>query len=192
MGEAARKLERNFTYKDYLGWDDDKRYELIVGKVYLMVPAPNVPHQSALRELFGIFFAYFKNRECEIFVAPTDVVLLEKGEKTEDAKNVVQPDIFVVCDKEKIAEQAIVGAPDLAVEIISPNTAIKDKREKFALYEKHGVKEYWLVHPEEKTLTVFRLENSRYGRPEIFAEEDIYECALFPDLKVDVSQIFKR
>lgn len=128
MGSTAEK--RKFTYADYKNWPDDERWEIIDGEEYNMTLAPTVKHQRISANLFSILTAFFKGKQCRPFYAPMDVVL--------DDFNVVQPDLLVVCDPNKITEANIQGAPDFVVEILSPSTKLKDKREKKALYERFG------------------------------------------------------
>jgi Uma2 family endonuclease len=124
-------------------------------------------------------------------VAPFDVRLPEENEKDEDIKTVVQPDIALVCNHSKLDERGCKGAPDLVIEIVSPSTVKKDLKDKFLLYEKAGVKEYWIVHPVDKTVMVFTLEEKKYGRPEIYSEEDQVKARVLDDLIVNLKEAFK-
>jgi len=185
------KEDRIYTYSDYINWPENQRIELIDGKVYLMT-FPSRIHQKTLGKIFYQFANYLKDKSCEVYMAPFDVRFPDENEEDEkDIKNVVQPDIVVVCDETKLDEKGCTGAPDLIVEIISPSTAQKDKLHKFNLYEKHGVKEYWIVEPENKILNVFILqENKRYGRPEIYTQDDKVKVSIFEDLMIDLKDIF--
>ncbi|HHV75188.1 Uma2 family endonuclease [Thermoanaerobacterium butyriciformans] len=177
-----------YTYDDYLNWTDDQRIELIDGQIYLMAP-PSTMHQRILREIFTVFSVYLKGKKCEAFCAPFGVKFTEKSEK--DIKTVVEPDIVVICDKSKLDNDGCKGAPDLIVEITSPSTVRRDRVEKFNLYEKYGVKEYWIVEPDLKIVNVFALqENNRYGRPEIYTEEDKIKVSIFDDLSIDLKDVF--
>ena len=147
MGPTAEKLGNGFTYNDYLRWPEEERWEIIDGEAYAMTPAPSIRHQVISGYLYSVFAQFFKGRDCKPFHAPTDVVF--------DERNIVQPDLLIVCDKNKITENNIKGAPDMIVEIISPSTALKDKREKKALYEKSGVREYLIVYPAEDLVERF-------------------------------------
>ncbi|MDR3188565.1 MAG: Uma2 family endonuclease [Prevotellaceae bacterium] len=153
---------RQYTYADYLGWIDDVRRELINGFVCVM-SAPWRKHARISSELFGVMHAYIKRHggACEAYHAPFDVRLPVNGE-TADSKvrNVVQPDICVVCDLSKLDEKGCLGAPDLVVEITSPSSQKKDWVKKYNLYEQAGVKEYWIVEPDAGTITVFILQGS--------------------------------
>ncbi len=192
MGTTARKTDSFYKYSDYLKWDDEIRREIIDGKIYLMVPAPTFHHQDISMCLSNLIYEFLKGKDCKVVASPIDVVLVEEDEGEKDSRNVVQPDIIVVCDEEKITHKGIVGAPDICIEILSPHTSAKDKKEKFYLYEKYGVKEYWLVHPDDKTVTIFKLDEAgSYGRPEVYADDDKFDCTLLKGLSIDLTQIFK-
>jgi len=186
------KKEEKFTYGDYLSWPDEERWELIEGVPYDMTPAPSRFHQEILMEMARQFANYLRNKACKVYVAPFDVRLLKGDEKDEEIETVVQPDLVVVCDPAKLDEKGCRGTPDLVMEITSPATARKDQREKFLLYEKAGVKEYWIVNPTDKIVTVFILnENRKYGRPEIYSDEDSIGVGLFSgDLVIDLKAAF--
>ncbi|QSQ08601.1 hypothetical protein H0A61_00934 [Koleobacter methoxysyntrophicus] len=185
------KTERVYTYEDYLNWPEEQRIEIINGKVYLMTP-PSTMHQRVLREIFTSFSVYLKGKQCEVFSAPFGVRFPLGSEKSDrEIKTVVEPDIVVICDKSKLDDNGCKGAPDLIVEITSPSTARRDRVEKFNLYEKNGVKEYWIIEPEGKIVSVFTLqENSRYGRPELYTEEDKAKVSIFEDLVINLKDVF--
>ena len=154
--EAVRK-ERRYTYADYLEWDDGNRYELIDGEAYLMA-SPTYIHQRISMNLAGELFSFLKGKPCRVLSAPFDVRL--NSDKADDI--VVQPDILVVCDKDKLSDKYCAGAPDFVIEILSPSTLGKDRVTKFNAYLNAGVREYWIVDPESKTASVYILENGRY------------------------------
>ncbi|MFW6029628.1 MAG: Uma2 family endonuclease, partial [Halanaerobiales bacterium] len=141
--ETAR--DRLYTYSDYLNWTDGKRYELINGQVYTMSAAPYRRHQSISGELFRQIANYLFDKKWDVYDAPFDVRLPEGEEDKDEILTVVQPDIVVVCDEDKLDKRGCRGAPDLIIEIISPSSAGRDRKDKRDLYEKHGVREYWLV-----------------------------------------------
>ena len=148
---------KKISYYELLKIDDDKRYELINGIPYLM-SSPTVNHQEILGEISFQIRKYLEGKKCKVFIAPLDVKL--SGEEDDKKEfNVVQPDIMVVCDKEKIKERNILGAPDLVIEILSKSTAQHDRLTKLNLYQNFGVKEYWIVSPEEKNISVFLLND---------------------------------
>lgn len=192
MPLALKNNNERWTYADYLTWDDAGRWELIDGVSYSMSPAPGSRHQDVSRELLVIFAQYLKGKRCKVYDAPFDVRLPEK-ENTSDnyIETVVQPDIVVVCDRSKIDDRGCKGAPDLVIEILSPSTSKIDMQVKFILYQRVGVKEYWLVHPSDKTVMVFRLnEQLEYGRADMYVADDKIAVPLLGDLVVDLNEVF--
>jgi Uma2 family endonuclease len=191
MGFPAKKQAVTFTYDDYLTWPDTERWELIHGVAYDMSPAPSTEHQTILGELFGEFRNFLKGKPCQAYIAPFDVRLPEENEADEEIETVVQPDMVVICDQLKIDRRGCKGAPDLIIEIVSPSTAKKDTQDKFRLYERHGVKEYWIVYPGEHTIEVYILDkNGLYIGPRYYTEEDKLSVTLFPGLEIDLAEIF--
>jgi len=184
MGSTAKKIGNGFTYQDYANWPEDERWEIIAGEAYAMTPAPSIQHQRISRHLISLFDRFFKGSECEPFEAPTDVVF--------DLQNVVQPDLLVVSDKSKITEKNIQGAPDLIVEILSPSTALKDKREKRALYERFGVREYLIVYPAEELVERLSLADGRYGVADVFGWEEALSSVVFPELRLNLWEVFDK
>lgn len=174
-------------------WQEDERWELIDGVAYDMSPSPTRQHQWILTKLTGSFTRYFEDKPCEPYVAPLDVRLPDSDDGIEEhIYTVVQPDLFVVCDTNKLDDRGCLGAPDFVVEILSPSTALKDMREKRHLYERHGVKEYWVIHPEEKIIEVFTPgENNLFTISSVYGEEETITPSLFPDFEIKVSKIFK-
>jgi Uma2 family endonuclease len=156
---------KRYSYADYLTWTDDKMREIIDGVVYLFA-APVREHAEAIAPLFARAWWYIRKRKgkCKIYTAPFDVRLPTNGETDNDKIfNVVQPDICVICDRSKLDKDGCIGAPDLIVEVISPSTGKRDLNQKFNLYEKAGVKEYWVVYPKIKAVCVYILqEDGKY------------------------------
>jgi len=183
--------EGKYTYADYLTWPEDERWEIIDGIPYMQA-APTPVHQEILMELSKQFAVYLTGKPCKVYPAPFCVRLLEGDEKKNEGINkVVEPDISIVCDKSKIDEKGCNGAPDLIVEVMSPSSIKKDRFIKFNKYEMAGVKEYWIVEPEGKIASVFVLQgNNRYGRPDVYSEDDKITVSIFPDLIVDLSVVF--
>lgn len=181
---------KKYTYTDYLTWTDNNRWEIIDGVPYMQA-APSWQHQAISRELVLQFGEYLKNKSCQVFASPFDLRLAESNERDEDAMQVYQPDILVICDKKGLKGTGYYGSPDLIIEVTSPSTGKIDKLLKFNKYEKAGVKEYWIVEPDTKLVSVFILQdNSRYGRPEIYSETDTIKVSIFDDLKVDLVPVF--
>lgn len=192
MGFALKDV-RQFTYGDYLNWDDNERWEIIDGHAYNMTPAPGTNHQLISTELVVQLSKHLENDPCQVIAAPFDVRLPMGNQKEKEITNVVQPDISIICDPGKLDSKGSLGAPDLIIEIISPSTTAKDKKEKFFLYEQAGVKEYWLVYPDNKIIEVFTLDDSgRYGRPGIYGDSDSIPLTAIKGITVDLQPIFSR
>ena len=184
MSATLVKTDGRFTYQDYLLWSDDERWEIIDGRAYNMTPAPTTRHQRISMGIIEKLILEKKNlKNCALFFAPTDVVL--------DEYNVVQPDIFIVCDRKKITERNIQGAPDLVIEITSPSTEIKDRREKLRLYESHGVREYVIVFPEREYVERYFLDEGKYSAPEIFNWDEELKLKIF-DMVIPLWDVFEK
>ncbi len=166
MGLALRDQEHH-TYADYLGWPEDVRYELIDGAAYLMAPAPTLDHQDFAGEIYFQLRQGLQGKPCRAFIAPVDVRLPKAQEADEQIDTVVQPDVLVICDEGKLDRRGVRGAPDFVVEVLSPSTASHDHVLKRLVYERAGVREYWLVHPTDRMVTIYRLENGEYGKPDV-------------------------
>lgn len=184
------KENEKYTYADYLTWPEDERWEIIDGIAYAQA-APSWQHQAISSELSTQFVNYLRGKSCRVFTAPFDLRLPEENEKDEDTKNVLQPDLVVVCDKKGLKGTGYYGIPELIIEITSPSTSRRDRLLKFNKYEKAGVKEYWIVEPEGKFVSVFTLQgNKRYGRPELYSEKDTINVSIFPDLVIELEPVF--
>lgn len=192
MALSIKKADMRYTYDDYLTWDDNERWELIDGIAYNMSPAPSRRHQEISQNLSRKIGNYLEGKPCKVYAAPFDVRLpLEQHEQPGSSSNVVQPDIVVVCDSSKLDDRGCLGAPDLVIEILSPSTAKIDMVLKLNLYEKAGVKEYWLVHPTDHTVTVFKLgDDGIFGRYEVYDQTEQLTVGIFSDLVIDLSEIF--
>ncbi len=190
--ELQLDLNKKYTYADYLTWLDDKRRELINGFIKIMTPAPRRIHQEISLNITKKVVNYLDNKPCKIYHAPFDVRLVEK-DKTSDQEiiNVVQPDISVICDLAKLDDRGCLGAPDLIIEILSPASSKRDLSEKYELYQNFGVKEYWIVFPSEKVIQQFVLFNKKYELKGSFVEGDLISPYIFPDLEINLDEIFK-
>ena len=188
-------MNGTYSYADYLTWKFKERVELIKGKIWRMSPAPRTVHQDISWNFNGVFFNYFRKNACKAFAAPFDVTLYNKKKSKKENKDVftvVQPDLCVICDKSKIDEFGCKGAPDLVIEILSPGNSKKEMRVKYELYEEAGVQEYWVADPERQTVHVFALdENEKYKSIQIYISDDILKSYIFPDLEVDLTQVFE-
>ncbi len=184
MSSHALKHGR-YTYRDYCAWPDDERWELIDGQAYNMSPAPARRHQDVVVELSRQIANFLRDHSCRVYTAPFDVRLPRAAEADDEVDTVVQPDISVVCDPQKLDDAGCRGAPDWIIEVLSPATAAKDQIRKRVLYQRHRVKEYWLVHPIDRILTIYRLEQDEYGKPDIQATEDATPVATLQGLQID-------
>jgi len=188
---------RKYSYADYLTWDDGKRWELIDGEPYCMGSAPSRPsamrrHQKVLGRLHIAVATFLGEGPCEVYLAPFDVRLTEHPRAgDEETVTVVQPDLVVVCDPAKLDERGCKGAPELVVEILSDSTAGRDLGEKRALYERHGVREYCVVNPWDRTITVHEFDPAtrRFAAPRMAAPDGTLTCSVLPGLRVDVATV---
>ncbi len=187
--EPKMKMRIKFTYEDYksLPESETKRYELLGGEL-VMVPSPTEYHQRISRNLLFILWEFVRERDLgQVYDAPLDVVL-GKG----DEREVVQPDIFYI-SKERvgiIAEEEIRGVPDLVIEITSPATAERDRTYKKTLYARHGVKEYWIVDPDAKTVEVFSLGERGFELIRTYKSDEVLNSPLLEGLEVDLKEVF--
>lgn len=180
-----------YTFADVLTWDEDERVEIIDGEAIMMAPAPARVHQEISGELFRQLANYLRGKKCKVYAAPFDVRLFEEdGDRPEDVGTVVEPDITIVCDPAKLDEQGCKGAPDMVVEILSPATQRHDRFIKFSLYQKAGVREYWLVDPGSKIVQSFILEDGHYSVKEFGTAGDKMKVYVLEDCVVDLAEIF--
>jgi len=180
---VARKRADKYFYSDYLTWPDGERWEIIAGEAYNMTPAPGIKHQNVVVNFSSCLKQQLSGKQCRTFVAPTDVVLSEH--------DVVQPDVLVVCDEKKITDANIQGAPDLVVEVLSPSTALKDKREKKSLYERSGVREYVIIDPIMLYLESFVFKGKKYGESEIFGPQEVLPLKSLEGIAVSLWEVFE-
>ena len=180
-----RQKKEHFTYADYCTWDDDRRWELIDGRAYLMA-APNTNHQRISTRLLRKFANHLDGKRCEVFHAAFDVRLnADKGDDT-----VVQPDLLVICDPKKIDAKGCKGAPDLVIEILSPSTAGHDMMRKFIKYTDAGVKEIWFVDPDTHDVKIFKQRDGEYF-VSMFGPTDKIVVSILPGLTIDMADIFE-
>ncbi|WP_156801931.1 Uma2 family endonuclease [Desulfurispora thermophila] len=181
---------KRYSYADYLTWSDDQRWELIDGIPYNMTPAPSTLHQRVSARLLVAFATYLQGKPCEVFAAPFDVRLAESADDAQTF-NVVQPDLVIICDSRKIDERGCQGAPDLVVEILSPGQAARrDRLEKYQLYQRYGVREYWLVDPYHETVEIYALKEGKFERCTVYSRSEVAISHIFPELAVELKDVF--
>jgi len=184
---ALPKEQPYYTYADYKEWelDEGERFEIINGEAYAM-SAPSTKHQAILGELYSQFHVYLRGKSCRVFPAPLDVRLFYEEDESDDT--VVQPDIVVICDKTKIGPEGCRGAPDLVVEILSPSNTAIEMEQKLKLYHEAGVREYWIIDPENNGLTVYLFQKDVIVKT--YKNNDTISVAILPGLNIALEQVF--
>ncbi len=188
---VARKIEHVYTYGEYLQWNDDERWELYEGVPVLMSPAPTPRHQGISMALAGFLAGKISSKsKGRVFAAPFYVRLPESNEADEDILTVVQPDVLITCDKSKLDRHGLRGAPDVVFEILSASTGSRDIGIKRDIYEKHGVREYWILDPVTKTAMLYTLCDGTYDKATVYTVEEGPPLKLFPEILLPLSEIF--
>lgn len=184
-------MSQSYTYADYLRWTIEERFELIKGKVFRMSPAPTAMHQRVSLRVSSELYHYLEGKNCEVFSAPFDVRLIRKSKRDEDITTVVQPDLCVICDSSKVDERGCLGAPDIVVEILSPGNNRKELKNKYEVYEESGVKEYWIIHPQEKTFMKYVLnDHGTYEPSRLLTMGDKVTTGILPGFELDLDEVF--
>jgi Uma2 family endonuclease len=182
----APQNNRYYTYADVLEWDESIRAEIIDGEVYMM-PSPARIHQEISMELSRQFGNFLTGKPCKVYAAPFDVRLFPKEDLSDTT--VVVPDVLVVCDQSKLDDRGGIGAPDLIIEILSPSNRSHDTIRKFRKYLAAGVREYWIVNPEQKTVDVHILDSGRYVTTLYEAENDV-PVTVLPGCTIKLRDVF--
>lgn len=180
----AENSSHLFSWNEYKEWPEDERWQIIDGHAYCMAAAPSTRHQKITGNLYASIREKLKGKPCIPFIAPTDVVL--------DDYNIVQPDVLVVCNKSRITDANIQGAPDLVIEVISPSNSFMDKKLKLELYERFGVPEYLLVDPVGDLVERYRLVEGKYGRADIFPWHEELPLVSLPGVVISLWDVFER
>lgn len=185
------KPDKTYTYKDYLTYDEGERIEIIDGQIYNMSPAPSRAHQEIISALVFEIINYIKsnNGSCKVYPAPFDVILKNEDEDLINSKNIVQPDISVICDKSKLTDKGCTGSPDMIVEVISPFNPSNDYVRKLNLYEHFKVREYWIVNPIRKNILVYTLTDNGYDAPISYTFQDKIKVGIYDNLEIDFNSI---
>lgn len=182
-----------YTFADVLAWPDGERAELIDGEVVMMAPAPSRGHQEIGGEMFRQLANYLEGKKCKVYHAPFDVRPFEKdGDSPEDVDTVVEPDITIVCDHAKLDDRGCKGAPDMVVEILSPSTQRHDRLVKLGLYQRAGVREYWIVDPENKAVQVFLYQDGSLLPHEVYGRADVAKVNILDGCFIELSKVFPK
>ena len=181
----------NYTYADYLTWEMEEMVELIKGKIFKKAAAaPRRIHQWLTGNLHTELNLFLKGKKCQAYIAPFDVRLPVKSTKDDKIYTVVQPDICVVCDMEKLDDRGCIGAPDLVVEVLSPGNKQLELQHKYEVYEEAGVKEYWLLDPEGQTLLIYTLVQGKYQASRLMTSGDFATSSVIAGFKLDLEAFF--
>lgn len=188
---ALPKERARYTFADVLTWDENDRIEIISGEAFMMAP-PSRIHQEILAELTRQFGNFLEGKRCRVYPAPFGVRLFEQdGDTPEDVDTMVEPDISVVCDSNKLDDHGCKGAPDLVIEILSPSTQRRDRLVKLGLYQRAGVREYWTVNPEDKTVQVMLLDdNGVLQLHEVYDRESIAKVNVLNGCFIELVRVF--
>ncbi len=189
---APKPVHAPYTYTDYLAWDDGQRWEIIDGEAICMSPAPTPVHQTVVVEVAAQLVQQLRGKRCQAFVSPIDVRLPKPGQSDEATDRVLQPDLLVVCDPDKVDQRGVRGAPDFVIEVLSPSTLSHDHVRKRRVYEAAGVREYWLVHPRDRVVLIYVLENGRYSAPDVREFNEVTPIGVLPDVVVDWAPVVER
>ena len=184
-------LTKKYSYADYLTWTFQERLELIKGYIFPM-SAPARRHQQISWNLSGRFWELFKDGPCKVYFAPFDVRLPRKPTPdNRKVETVLQPDLSVICDLSKLDDKGCVGAPDLVVEILSPGNTKKEMKQKFDAYQEAGVREYWLIQPDDRNVFQYVLNDEGiFIGLHPLTDEDELVSRVFPDLHIDLAGVF--
>ena len=184
---VAIKQDQKYTFADYESWPEDERREIIAGIPYA-IAAPSRLHQKTVLKLGNQIDQYFDNKPCEIYSAPFNVRLPIENEANEFIETTVEPDLSIICDPDKLDDKGCRGAPDWIIEVRAPATALHDMNIKRDLYQQHGVKAYWIVHPSERWVMIYTLDDAgNYAKPLVVGMDEATPVNLFVDLAVDWS-----
>ena len=191
MQLADLDTNKVYTYADYYKWKFEERVELIKGYIFKMSPAPNRLHQEITGELFLKLGNFLQKNPYKVYVAPFDVRLPRKSNEDKDIITVLQPDLCVICDPTKLDARGCIGAPDIAVEVLSPSNNKKELKNKYEAYEEAGVKEYWVVLPYEKTMLIYTLVNGKFSPSGLLASGDLVTSSALPGFSLDLTELFE-
>ena len=185
--------KERYTFADVLTWDENERAEIIDGEPVMMAPPPSRAHQEISGELFGQLREYLKGKKCKVYHAPFAVRPFEQGgDSQEEVDTIVEPDITIVCDPSKLDDMGCKGAPDMVVEILSPSTRRHDRLTKFNLYQRAGVREYWIVDPADKSVQVFTLTDGLLLPHEVYDRKGVAKVNVLEGCFIELSKVFSE
>ncbi len=186
-------LNKTYTYADYLLWKFDERIELIKGRIFKMSPAPSTNHQKISLYLTLELGIFLRKSNCQLFTAPFDVRLPRKSQENENIITVLQPDLCIICDPNKIDQKGCLGAPDIVIEILSPGNNKKELENKFHVYEEASVKEYWIIHPNENTFFRYILNSeNKFTADRLLTSGSFVTTTILPEFKLDLEEMFNQ
>lgn len=182
--------KERYTFADVLTWDESERIELIDGAAVMMAP-PSRVHQEICMELARQLANFLEGKKCRVYPAPFGVRLFEKdGDRPEDVDTMVEPDISVVCDKNKLDDAGCRGAPDLVIEVLSPSSLRHDRLVKLELYQRAGVREYWVADPEYSAVQVFLLDGGLLRLHEDYGRSDVAKVNVLEGCFIELNKVF--
>jgi Uma2 family endonuclease len=187
---ADLDINKQYTYADYYNWHFPERLELINGYIFSIEPTTYYSHQSIAGELHALLRNFLKGNACKAMIAPFDVRLPRKSKEDKDIITVLQPDICVVCDRSKFDQRGCLGAPDIVAEILSPGNNAKELKNKFDVYEEAGVKEYWVISPQDNTFLINTLVDGRYVTARPLVAGDTFSSTVLPNFTIDLKELF--
>lgn len=190
---ALPAKQEQYTFADVLTWDEDERIEVINGEAFMMAP-PSSGHQAISMELSRQLANFLEGKKCRVYPAPFGVRLFERdGDDPEDVDTVVEPDISVICDRNKLDKHGCKGAPDLIIEILSPSTLRHDRIVKLNLYQRAGVREYWIVDPENRSVTVCLPDDrGSFRLYEDYGPQDVAKVNVLDGCFIELSKVFSE
>lgn len=189
---ALPAKQERYTFADVLTWGEDERIEIIYGEAFMMAP-PSTRHQEISGELFRQLANFLEGKPCRAYPAPFGVRLFEQdADRPEDIDTIVEPDISVICDRSKIDRRGCKGAPDLIVEILSPSTRRHDRLVKLNLYQRAGIREYWIVDPDNESVQVFTQSGGVLRICEDYGRGDIAKVNVLEGCFIELNKVFSE
>lgn len=190
MDDTVKNKE--YTYTDYINYPEGERIEIIGGCINNISSRPSRTHQKIILELSTLINSYIKSSDTssELYISPFNVFLINNDEILDDCNDIVQPDISVICDKNKLNDRYCLGSPDLIIEVSSRNEEYNDYIRKLILYQFYYVREYWIISPVKQNILVYKLDDNRhYSAPEIYTFKDKIKVGIYNNLEIDFNTL---